>query len=212
MPNPALTQVAGIGSARRRTPSRDVERALLTAAESVLVRDGMEGVTVRAVAAAAQVAPMGIYNRFGDKQGLITALVIRSYELLSEALAGVSETEPLVRLKLMGEAYRDFGVRHPEHYRLIFQTVATADTKGDPGVARVARSTFEALTAQILDAMVAGAIRPADPRVVAQQIWCVIHGAVALELGNRLISSQPAQSYTALLDLIISGLTSNSPD
>ncbi len=66
-----------------RTPSQDVERALVDAAEAVLVREGPAGVTVRAVAAEAGVAPMGVYNRFGGKDGLVSAiLVARAFELL----------------------------------------------------------------------------------------------------------------------------------
>ncbi|HEY4993338.1 MAG TPA: helix-turn-helix domain-containing protein, partial [Nakamurella sp.] len=53
-----------------RTPSRDIELALVDAAERVLVRDGPGAVTVRAVAIEAGVAPMGVYNRFGGKDGL----------------------------------------------------------------------------------------------------------------------------------------------
>jgi len=47
---------------RSRTPSAEVERELLSAAEAVLVRDGPGGLTVRAVAAEAGIAPMGVYN------------------------------------------------------------------------------------------------------------------------------------------------------
>ena len=47
---------AGVTGRRPRTPSADVERELLSAAEEVLVRDGPSGLTVRAVAARASEA------------------------------------------------------------------------------------------------------------------------------------------------------------
>lgn len=69
---------AGPAPARRaRTRSADVERELLAAAEAVLVREGPGGLTVRAVAAEAGTAPMGVYNRLGGKDGLVAALLIR---------------------------------------------------------------------------------------------------------------------------------------
>ena len=68
---------------RGRTRSRDVQQNLLDAAEAVLAREGLAGVTIREVAAEAGVAPMGVYNRFGSKDGLIGALVMRSFDLLA---------------------------------------------------------------------------------------------------------------------------------
>ena len=62
---------AGTSAGRRpRTPSADVQRELIAAAEAVLERDGPGALTVRAVAAQAGIAPMGVYNRLGGKDGL----------------------------------------------------------------------------------------------------------------------------------------------
>lgn len=44
-------------------PSAQVATELLNAAESVLVMDGIRGLTVRAAAAKAGVAPMSVYNQ-----------------------------------------------------------------------------------------------------------------------------------------------------
>ena len=66
-----MNRMSEPAAARRgRTPSADVERELLAAAEAVLVRDGPGGLTVRAVAAEAGIAPMGVYTRLGGKDGL----------------------------------------------------------------------------------------------------------------------------------------------
>src|ERR1700736_6613391 len=78
---------ASAPSARRgRTPSADVERELLAAAEAVLVRTGPGGLTVRAVAAEAGIAPMGVYNRLGGKDGLVDALLIKGFDRLRAAI------------------------------------------------------------------------------------------------------------------------------
>src|ERR1700757_340353 len=71
---------------RGRTPSANVERELLAAAEAVLVRQGPGGLTVRAVAAEAGIAPMGVYNRLGGKDGLGDALLIRGFDRLRETV------------------------------------------------------------------------------------------------------------------------------
>ena len=71
---------------RRRTASHQVSAALLDAAETVLDRDGTDGVTIRAVAHQAAVSPTSVYNRFESKDGLIVALAMRTLDQLAEAI------------------------------------------------------------------------------------------------------------------------------
>src|SRR5256885_16863778 len=75
---------------RPRTPSAQVASELLNAAERVLAEDGMRGLTVRAVAAKAGVAPMSVYNQFGGKAGLLAAVPLRGLG----PLEGVIEAGP----------------------------------------------------------------------------------------------------------------------
>src|SRR5690242_14561611 len=111
---------------RGRTPSADIERELLTAAEAVLVRDGPGGLTVRAVAAEAGIAPMGVYNRLGGKDGLVDALLIRGFDRLrvtvDKTLAATAD-EPDMRDRLLACAasYRRFALDNPHFYAIMFE-------------------------------------------------------------------------------------------
>src|ERR1700683_1772785 len=101
----ATMRPAQRAAARRRTPSTDIARELVGAAEEVLVRDGPAGVTVRAVAAQAGIAPMGVYNRLGGKDGLVDALLIRGFGLLRAAVPSRDEPDPLERLRAARPPY-----------------------------------------------------------------------------------------------------------
>src|ERR1700756_4345402 len=97
---------AGAAPARRsRTPSADVERELRAAAEAVLVREGPGGGTIRAVAAEAGVAPMGVYNRLGGKDGLVDVLLIKGFDRLREAIEAGTEPDMGARLRSCGVRY-----------------------------------------------------------------------------------------------------------
>jgi AcrR family transcriptional regulator len=192
---------------RPRTPSQDVQQNLLDAAEAVLVREGLAGVTVRAVAAEAGVAPMGVYNRFGNKDGLIDALVMRSFDLLREAVEEHGEQDPIERLRASGVRYREFALSHPQHYNVIFINNPGRGDEGNPEVEKCARGAFEALVAHVVYGIQAGVIRDGDPVDLAQQIWSTVHGAVALELGQLVLTPDPAVTYGHLLDLLTAGLT-----
>ena len=70
-----MNETRAVEGRRARTRSADVERELLAAAETVLVREGPGGLTVRAVATEAGLSHMGVYNHLGGKDGLIEALL-----------------------------------------------------------------------------------------------------------------------------------------
>jgi AcrR family transcriptional regulator len=189
---------------------RDIRTALLDAAEAVLVREGPAAVTVRAVAAEAGVAPMGVYNRFGGKEGLVDALLIRGFEGLHDAVRWRGETDPLERLRQSGLRYRAFALAHPEHYAAMFGG-ALARGEPSPALEECAGGTFAALVEHVGVAMAAGRLRPGDPRDVAQQIWSAVHGAIALEIGGRVLADDAEENYQALMDVMLRGLLLTGP-
>ena len=76
---------------RTRTPSAGMEAALLEAAADILETEGPDALSVRRIAAAAGVAPMGVYNHFESKSGIIEALFIQGFERLAAALHAVAD-------------------------------------------------------------------------------------------------------------------------
>jgi AcrR family transcriptional regulator len=189
-----------------RTPSRDVQSALVDAAEAVLVRDGPAAVTVRAVAAEAGVAPMGVYNRFGSKEGLIDALLVRAFEGLRRAAASHGEVDPIERLRASGIRYRLFALANRMQYEVMFGGVL-ASGEQSPELAECAGGAFQELVNHVLTGMAAGRLLPGDPTEVAQQIWSAVHGAVTLEMSGRMFAADSEACYLSLLDLLIRGLS-----
>ncbi|TAK68274.1 MAG: TetR/AcrR family transcriptional regulator [Actinomycetota bacterium] len=187
---------------RRRTPSTDVEQALVDAAERVLVRDGPAAVTVRAVATEAGVAPMGVYNHLGGKQGLTDALLERGFRGLRAAVAAASGSDALARLRDSGRGYRRYALTHPQHYAIMFDRVARPGSYQDPTIVEAA-DAFGALVSHVVAAMDSGQIRPEDPSAVALRIWCTVHGALSLELRGFIDPAIADGAYELLLDYII---------
>ena len=197
-----MTDVSATGG---RTPSRAVEQALVDAAERVLVRDGLAGVTVRAVAAEAAVAPMGVYTRFGNKEGLVAAVLVRGFDGLRAAATADDDPDPLVRLLVCGRNYRRFALTHPQHYAAMFGAGFTAAGPSEE-LATHATAAFQALVDRVGYGMHTGLLRDGDPLETAQLIWSAVHGAVSLELGGSLQTADPASTYEALLQMIVDGL------
>jgi AcrR family transcriptional regulator len=188
-----------------RTPSKDVERALVDAAEAVLIRNGLAGVTVRAVAAEARVAPMGVYNRFGGKDGLERELLIRGFEGLRAEVGAPGDVDPIARLRAAAAGYRRFAVEHSQHYLIMFQASAGKHFDNDAVLASASHA-FGELVAHISYAIDRDAIAPGNAVELAQQVWSALHGAVSLELNGAMRSPAPEDSYGKLVDLLIRGL------
>ncbi len=202
VPGPVCAPTA---TTRRRTPSADVERELVAAAEAVLVRDGPGGLTVRAVAAEAGIAPMGVYNRLGGKDGLVDALLITGFDRLRAACDAAVGPDPLARFFDCGRRYREFALANPHFYAIMFED-AIPHEFDNPEVGEHAIAAFHALVRVVEVTAAAGAIAAPDPVEVAQQIWSTVHGAVALELKGLIQTADPAATYRASLDTLRYGL------
>jgi hypothetical protein len=117
-------------------------------------------------------------------------------------VAGIED--PTEQLAERGRAYVDFGVRHPEHYRVMFmgKTVGHGDDATIPDA-----SGFTSLVDNVQRCMDAGSIAPEDPLVVATGLWTVVHGITSLAVsvpGYPLVGLERLIAH--MLDVYCRGL------
>jgi len=198
--------MAPIERARRRTASDKVSAALLDAAETVLDRHGAGGVTVRAVAREADVAPMGVYNRFASKDGLLAALAVRAFDQLATAIDVPTDLGPQDRLMRACRGYRDFALAHPARYALIFAAGSPAADPSSPATTR-GREVFAGLVDMMAAVAPDGVVDAAE---AAQAIWNAMHGAVTIHMAGVIQTSDPAANYEQTIRLVINGLRAQS--
>src|SRR5580692_4216739 len=182
-----------VKSPRTRTPSADMVDALLNSAADILENEGPDALSVRRIATAAGVAPMGVYNHFASKNGIIDALFIQGFERLRQALDTISDIQdPYEALREGGRRYRALAQAHPMVYRLMFLQAVPGFEPSDHAL-EVATGAFAALVAAVQRAITAGVIADAPPNETAQLIWASHHGWVSLELmGIGFVEDQDA--------------------
>jgi AcrR family transcriptional regulator len=174
----------------RRRSAEDRRTQVVAAARTLMVRHGVEGVSMRAIAAAAGVSPAALYLYFPDKLVLMAAVVDALFEGLLASFRRAAEQapprEPFGRLSALMEAYVAWGLAHPEEYRLMFMTpvVGVAGHRpcapdGRP-VSPNGAATFGALAEEVSRLIATGHVRRTDPALLAEQIWASGHGLVAL--------------------------------
>lgn len=108
--------------ARRGEGERLRDEIIAAAAELLAETDDESAVSIRAVAARVGVTAPTIYRHFADKDDLLFAVCSGVFttlqRVLERAIAGT--TDPLDGLRATLRTYVEFGLAHPEHYRLIF--------------------------------------------------------------------------------------------
>ena len=182
-----------------RTPSRSVAEQILTAAEELLEQSGPEALTVRGIAEAAGVAPMGVYNHFESKEGVLGGLVGEGFRRLRHELEEASEDpDPALALIDAGRRYRALALESPGIYRLMFGH-DLADRLSDEALIAGADSAFGALVHMVARLQHAHHyLEP--PELAAQAIWSQVHGWVSLELAGAVFTEHPDIAFERLLE------------
>ena len=165
-----------------------LREALLQAAERVLERDGLPGLTLRAVAREAGVSHAAPTHHFGDLAGLLSELAAIGFRQFSQAMIAANASGTVQEKGLASaKAYVAFAQAHPGMYGLMFRTerldmsrpsLHQAASAAFAGLARgVGASRQEHIEAEALSLEQAGAIARA---------WSMIHGFTMLLLEDRM--------------------------
>jgi AcrR family transcriptional regulator len=194
------------GQGRSRTPSADIEGRILDAAERLLQDEGAEALSVRRISREARVAPMGVYNHFDGKNGVVDALFRRGFAALAlDLTATMAVQDPREALRAGGLRYRDLALEHPATYRVMF-LAAVPDFEPSEASKAEAERAFGGLIATVERAMQAGIVTDGDATASASVLWAGIHGAVALELSGICFVDDPGALYAQLVDTLLDGL------
>jgi AcrR family transcriptional regulator len=162
--------------------------ALLEAAERVLERDGLPGLTLRAVAREAGVSHAAPTHHFGDLAGLLSELAAIGFRQFNAAMAkaGPADRSPETGIA-RAKAYVGYALAHPGLYGLMFRT-ERLDMKR-PALDQAASASFTELVGAV------GASRhepiseqamSLDQAAAIARAWCLVHGFTMLLLDGRL--------------------------
>lgn len=190
---------------RHRTPTLEVREALLRAARELLDERGADALGVRDIAARAGVAPMGVYKRFGSKNGIVDELFRQGFEELAAAVGPVHGEDLFAVIADGLRRYREFALRNPALYRLMFDAPVPDYT---PSVAAAAagRNAFDRLVDAIRLCLAARLITPGDPVEIAQRFWAACHGSVSLQLRGISFVSDYDAHYAELVQTLLRGV------
>ncbi len=179
---------------------------ILEAASELLSKEGASALSVRRIATAAGCSTMGLYSRFGGKDGVVDELYAEGFERLVDAMQTTPPTDdPLADLRRGANCYRDSALANATHYMVMFGGAVPGFEPSDASH-DLAHRAFDRFVAKVARCTDAGVLT-GSPGEIAELVWGSIHGLVMLELvGINPLMSDPAARFDRALDVLFRGL------
>jgi AcrR family transcriptional regulator len=161
---------------------------ILNAARAMVAEVGVERVTMRGIAAMANITAAAIYRHFRNKREMLDQVVAHGYRELSTRMLKRSQkaTERPRGLRVMIDEAAAFAERHPN----LFQMMAAPRSDDHEAVERIEHEVEECMAAKVL---------PRDnSEKVTLAVWSLIRGFLA-----RRPEEDGRRRYRALVELVI---------
>jgi AcrR family transcriptional regulator len=148
---------------------------ILRATESLLLDQGVEGLSIRKVAERSGYTAPTIYHHFGDKQGLLHALLEERFRQAHDVMRAIPRgTDPALYLREMALAFLRFALENPDHYRLL-TTPRVEEVEPVPSAEASRELVKEALAQLAQEGTLATNVEAAF-----QVTWALLHGLISL--------------------------------
>jgi AcrR family transcriptional regulator len=187
--------------ARKRQARHD---QILDAAMAIVLRDGVDGLTLKGLAEDLDAAVGSLYRYFDGKAALLAGLQVRAVEALDASLRDLDEAmaarltritprrAALVRVLVFPLGYLRHARQEAARHRLIDTVLSSPEPMFDKAQALAVEAVLSPVLARCGDSLHAAAdvgalsAGPCLPR--AHALWAVVHGLEHFPKRDRLVS------------------------
>ena len=181
--------------------ARTSDPAIVAAARDLLEVGGLEAVSMAAIAERVGVRAPSLYKHFGDRSGLLAAVVTEVALDLGRTLATAVERsgpDASARLDALAVAYRSFALARPRAAALLFAGLA-------PGVAPAPESNAAA-SRPVLE-VAAAVVGPAGALAAARVLTAFAYGFTSMEsAGAFRLGGDVEEAYRLGISVLLAGL------
>ena len=183
---------------------------IVEAARDIVSGEGLDALSMRALAERIDYSPATIYLHFRDKEELLREVVEEGFRRMSQKVR--EQTDRLgdqpnaaLRHRALGRAYALFALENTAYFRVMFElpTVARIGRQGqcppDEGRLQAASSWCEVVRT-VQEAMDEGLIDVPNAQHAAVVAWGLVHGLTSLYLSGHL--SQVARDHSEFLQML----------
>lgn len=178
--------------------------AILKQATKLLDGEGVDAVTIRAVARNAGVTHAAPVNHFENRSVLLTSMATGFFlqlgRAIDERLKAASVTRRQ-RIRVFADALLEFGLRYPNRYRLLWRR----DVLINGGELNAA---MNAIYDKMIDELSQARLAPGkSAHTVAVAMWSMVHGYISLRIDGtfeaRVDETSGEPRFRAMLDLLL---------
>ena len=164
----------------------NLRQELLQTAEAQLSDDGVENLSLRALARTIGVSQTAPYRHFSDKNELLAALAVRGYRQLLTDLEAASRragSNPVEQMHALAHAYVNYAVSNPDVFKLMFgPTLQPLDEH--PELRQASRDTYDLVRRIVRNGVEQGIFRSEEIEYLANAGWAGIHGLATLKVDS----------------------------
>jgi AcrR family transcriptional regulator len=185
-------------------PARTSNDRILAAARAILEEDGLDAVTMQAVAARVGVRAPSLYKRVADRAALIKSIADAVTEELRRTLEPdvAADAEPSDQLRAIAHRYRAFVGANRHGYALLFAPLPRDMAPEPSALAAVGRPIVETMT---------GLTGGSGGLEAARTMVAWAHGFLAMEqAGGFRLGGDVDAAYAAGIETILAGVSARA--
>lgn len=180
-----------------------LRQALLKSATKLLDREGVDAVTIRAVARAAGVSHAAPANHFDSRNALLTAMATEFFNDLARAIDQrvCAEADGMARVRAFAGALLAYGLGFPHRYGLLWRRDLLLEDV-------TLQSAMDGIYDRLIAELSGGRRRhKKSPHTIATAMWSLTHGYLSLRLDGNFEARKDEITgqarFEAMLDLIV---------
>lgn len=164
---------------RRERQRQEARRTILDATEALMIESNGTDFSIRSLGQRSGYSAPTVYHHFGDKDGLIDALLEDRIARLAEDLEQVpTQGDPRFDLRAILLAYFDFSAAYPTFMRLMWTLSSKGESRMPPAMDRV-RNCIENGLDRFAES---GQLGSFDKSSAGQILWGLVYGLIALQI------------------------------
>jgi hypothetical protein len=111
-------------------------------------------------------------------------------------------------VKRIGRNYIEFGLKHPNHYKVTFMVQHSHAGMRDLYENSMGHRAFELLRSSVEECIKAGIFRRVDPDIASQVLWAGVHGITSLLIAKPYFPwVEKQKTIDLVLDSMCAGLS-----
>lgn len=174
-----------------KNPKNGLRAQILRAARKLLVKEGIQNVSMRKIAAEIGCKAPSIYYHFRNKDELIHTLIDEGHRRMLQFMSSAQdalgeEIDALEKVETNIRAFVSFGLENPEFYEIMYLLYSEEISRYPTDGSASRRQVLEHSASIYKAAMDAGVIETCDSYVLATTTATMLNGFVASVLMRRI--------------------------